>query len=129
MKILISISIRQFCKISISIKYRIDSNLAYRTGLFRGPTRQIFPQKFLVKSESTLIFLSKNLSFERKITTNFDSRQKNPFGTNIEFYRKCIYLQLMPIQWHELSRIMVKMWYFVGFQSSKCRNTHIQPRI
>ena len=28
-----SISIRQFCKISISIKYRIDSNLAYRTGL------------------------------------------------------------------------------------------------
>ena len=23
----------QFCKISISIKYRIDSNLAYRTGL------------------------------------------------------------------------------------------------
>merc|ERR1712012_1511075 len=29
----ISISIRQFCKISISIKYRIDSNLAYRTGL------------------------------------------------------------------------------------------------
>ena len=25
--------IRQFCKISISIKYRIDSNLAYRTGL------------------------------------------------------------------------------------------------
>ena len=34
-KILISISIliRQFCKISISIKYRIDSNLAYQTGL------------------------------------------------------------------------------------------------
>merc|ERR1712177_23534 len=30
----ISISIRQFCKISISIKYRIDSNLAYRTGLW-----------------------------------------------------------------------------------------------
>ena len=29
----ISISIRQFCKISISIKYRIDLNLAYRTGL------------------------------------------------------------------------------------------------
>merc|ERR1719422_1563428 len=29
----IFISIRQFCKISISIKYRIDSNLAYRTGL------------------------------------------------------------------------------------------------
>ena len=32
-KILISISIRQFCRISISMKYRIDSNLAYRTGL------------------------------------------------------------------------------------------------
>ena len=32
----ISISIRQFCKISISIKYRIDSNLAYRTGLRGG---------------------------------------------------------------------------------------------
>ena len=93
------------------------------------PQPPIFTQKFLVKSESTLIFLSKNLSFERKITTNFDSRQKNPFGTNIEFYRKCIYLQLMPIQWHELSRIMVKMWYFVGFQPSKCRNTHIQPQI
>ena len=31
----ISISIRQFCKISRSIKYRIDSNLAYRTGLAR----------------------------------------------------------------------------------------------
>ena len=30
------ISIRQFCKISISIKYRIDSNLAYRTGLQPG---------------------------------------------------------------------------------------------
>merc|ERR1712016_436479 len=29
----ISISIRQFCKILISIKYQIDSNLAYRTGL------------------------------------------------------------------------------------------------
>ena len=93
------------------------------------PQPPIFTQKFLVKSESTLIFLSKNLSFERKITTNFDSRQKYPFGTNIEFYRKCIYLQLMPIQWHELSRIMVKMWYFVGFQPSKCRNTHIQPQI
>ena len=95
----------------------------------RDPSCQFFTQKFWVKSESTLIFLSKNLSFERKITTNFDSRQKNPFGTNIEFYRKCIYLQLMPIQWHELSRIMVKMWYFVSFQPSKCRNTHIQPQI
>ena len=93
------------------------------------PQPPIFTQKFLVKSESTLIFLSKNLSFERKITTNFDSRQKNPFGTNIEFYRKCIYLQLMPIKWHALSRIMVKMWYFVGFQPSQCRNTHIQPQI
>ena len=30
----ISISIRRFQKISISIKYRIDYNLAYRTGLF-----------------------------------------------------------------------------------------------
>ena len=95
----------------------------------RDPSRQFFAQKFWVKPESTLIFLSKNLSFERKITTNFDSRQKNPFGTNIEFYRKCIYLQLMPIQWHELSRIMVKMWYFVVFQPSKCRNSHIQPQI
>ena len=95
----------------------------------RDPSRQFFTQKFWVKSESTLIFLSKNLSFERKITTNFDSRQKNPFGTNIEFYRKCIYLQLMPIQWHELSRNTVNMWYLVGFQPSKCRNTHIQPQI
>ena len=30
---MISISIREFCKISISIKYRIDWNLAYQTGL------------------------------------------------------------------------------------------------
>ena len=29
----------------------------------RGPTRQIFPQKFWVKSESTPLFLSKNLEF------------------------------------------------------------------
>ena len=95
----------------------------------RDPSRQFFTQKFWVKSESTLISLSKNLSFGRKITTNFDSQQKYPFGTNIEFYRKCIYFQLMPTQWHELSIIMVKMWYFVGFQPSQCRNTHIQPQI
>ena len=93
----------------------------------RDPSRQFFTQKFWVKSESTLIFLNKNLSLERKITANFDSRQKYPFGTNVEFYRECIYLQLMPIEWHELSRIMEKMWYFVGSQPSKCRNTHIQP--
>ena len=95
----------------------------------RAFSRQFFTQKFWVKSESTLIFLSKNLSFGRIITTNFDSQQKYPFGTNIEFYRKCIYFQLMPTQWHELSIIMVKMWYFVGFQPSKCRNTHIQPQM
>ena len=35
---------------------------------------QFFPQKFWVKSESTPVFLSKNLSLERKIATNLTSR-------------------------------------------------------
>jgi len=42
----------------------------------RAFSRQFFPQKFWVKSESTPVFLSKNLSLERKIATNLDSRQK-----------------------------------------------------
>ena len=63
----------------------------------RAPSRQFFPQKFWVKSESTPVFLSKNLSMERKIATNLNSRQKYAFRTNIEFSRKCIYLQLKPI--------------------------------
>ena len=63
----------------------------------RDFNRQIFPQKFWVKSESTPVFLSKNLSLKRKIATNFNSRQKCAFRTNIEFSRKCIYLQFKPI--------------------------------
>ena len=63
----------------------------------RAPSHQFFPQKFWVKSESTPVFLSKNLSLERKIATNLNSRQKYAFRTNIEFSRKCIYLQLKPI--------------------------------
>ena len=63
----------------------------------RGFNRQFFPQKFWVKSESTPLFLSKSLSLERKIATNLNSRQKYAFRTNIEFSRKCIYLQLKPI--------------------------------
>ena len=39
----------------------------------------------------------KNLSLERKIATNLHSLQKYVFRTNIEFSRKCIYLQLKPI--------------------------------
>ena len=63
----------------------------------RAPSRQFFPQKFWIKSESTPVFLSKNLSLERKIATNHNSRQKYAFRTNIEFSKKCIYLQLKPI--------------------------------
>ena len=62
-----------------------------------APSRQLFSQKFWVKSESTPVFLSKNLSLERRIATNLNSRQKYAFRTNIEFSRKCMYLQLKPI--------------------------------
>ena len=69
--------------------------------LSRAPNRQFFPQKFWVKSESNPVFLSKNLSLEPKLATNLNSRQKYAFRINIEFSRKCIYLQLKPFQWHE----------------------------
>ena len=51
---------------------------------FRAPSHHFFPQKFWVKSESTPLFLSKNLSLERKIATNLNFRQKYAFRTNIE---------------------------------------------
>ena len=39
------------------------------------------PAKFLLRnSESNRVLLSKNLSLEREIATNFDSRQKYAFG-------------------------------------------------
>ena len=63
----------------------------------RAPSHQFFPQKLWVKSESTTLFLSKNLSLEHKLATNLNSRHKYAFRTNIEFSRKCIYLQLKPI--------------------------------
>ena len=63
----------------------------------RAFSRQFFPQKFWVKSESTPVFLSKNLSLERKIVTNLNSRQKCAFRTSIELSRKCLDLQLKPI--------------------------------
>ena len=69
----------------------------FTSGSNRAPNRQFFPQKFSVKSESTPVFLSKNLSLERKVATNLNSRQKYAFRTNIEFSRKCIHLQLKPI--------------------------------
>ena len=75
-----------------------NSNMFQVKRIFtRAPSRQIFPQKFWVKSESTPGFLSKNLSLKRKIAINFNSRQKYPFRTNIEFSRKSTYLQLKPI--------------------------------
>jgi len=75
----------------------VDSSQIVAVIVNRAFSRQFFPQKFWVKSESTPVFLSKNLSLERKIATNLNSRQKYAFRTNIEFSRKCIYLQLKPI--------------------------------
>ena len=69
----------------------------YLKPLTRAPSRQFFPQKFWVNSESTPVFLSKNLSLERKIATNLNSWQKYALRTNIDFSKKCIYLQLKPI--------------------------------
>ena len=63
----------------------------------RAASRQFLSHKFWVKSESTPVFLSKNLSLVRKIATNLNSQQKYVFRTNIEFSRKCIHLQLKPI--------------------------------
>ena len=80
----ISLANRSRCEFQNEIKTRV-------------PSRQFFPQKFWVKSESTPVFLSKNLSLERKIATNLYSQQKYAFRTNMEFSRKCIYLQLKPI--------------------------------
>ena len=70
------------------------TNLGARCRAF---SRQFFPRKFWVKSESTPVFLSKNLSLERKITTKFNSREKYAFRTNIEFSRKGIHFQLKPV--------------------------------
>ena len=61
------------------------------------PAANFFPQKFWVKSESTPVFLSKNLSLEPELVTNLNSRQKYAFRMYIEFSRKCIYIQLKPI--------------------------------
>ena len=47
-----------------------------QTVMTRDPTRQIFTQNFWVKTESTHVFLSKNLSLEREIATNLNSRRK-----------------------------------------------------
>merc|ERR1711962_1988778 len=51
----ISISIRQFCKISISIRYRIDSNLAYRTGLHHHRSIGKVPLESLKKGVNGLV--------------------------------------------------------------------------
>ena len=90
-------------KASLAKKSAIKKPVPKKTGAKpksvgnRAFSCQFFPQNFCVKSESTLVFPSKNLSLERKIATNLNSRQKYGFRTNIEFSRKCIYLQLKPI--------------------------------
>ena len=50
----------------------------------RASTCHIFIQKFGVKSESTPVFLSTNLSFSPQIATDSDSRQKWEIGANME---------------------------------------------
>ena len=89
--------VEEYHKSACADEYHKCDNVSWYWLGGRDFNRLFFPQKFWVKSESTPVFLSKNLSLERKITTNFHSQQKYPCRTNIEFSRKCIYLQLKPI--------------------------------
>ena len=69
----VNLSVSQICVMKLRFPLRqagVDSDLVQNiwviiwwVGARGGPTRQIFPQKFWVKSESTPLFLSKNLEF------------------------------------------------------------------
>ena len=87
------------------------------SGRSRAPTCQIIAQIFWIKSESTHVCLSGNLSFIAQIcdTLRVSSWIKH------RSLRKLINLELYPIYWrtHSEMRLRRKMHYFVVFQPSK----------
>ena len=88
-------------------------------GRSRAPTRQIITQIFWIKSESTHVCLSGNLSF---IAQSCDALRFTPWVSSWmkhRSFKKLINLQLYPSYWLTLSEMRRKMCYFVVFQPSK----------